>query len=126
MQRLYAGLALLVTLALVVPAQTQTGNGAQKVAHFELNIIGVSAPKTHPWTGSNRHTIFVALGGKSADVVTPIYLTQGSFAVCDGNGFDQAYDCSGKLVANAGAVFQLPCDLLTDTCTSGTSQAYTI
>ena len=28
--------------------------------------------------------------------------------------------------ASAGAVFQLPCDLLTDTCTGGMSQAYTI
>ena len=126
MQRLYVGLTLVVTLALVVPAHTQTGNGAPKGAHFELNIIGSSDPKSQPLTGSNRHTIFVALGGKNADVVTPIYLTQGSFAVCDGNGFDQAFDCSGKLVANAGAVFQLPCDLLTDTCTGGTSQAYTI
>ncbi len=60
------------------------------------------------------------------DVVTNIYLTQGPFAVCDGNGFDPAYACDGTPVASQGAVFQLPCDALTDTCTSGTSQAYTI
>jgi hypothetical protein len=126
MQRLCLGLAFLVTLALAIPALAQTGNGAPNGAHFELNILGVSDAKTQPLTSSDRHTIFVALGTKTAAAVTPIYLTQGPFAVCDGNGFDPAYDCSGNQVASMGAVFQLPCDLLTDTCTSGTSQAYTI
>jgi len=59
-------------------------------------------------------------------VVPNIYLTQGPFAVCDGNGFDPAYACDSALVASQGAVFQLPCEALTDTCTSGKSQAYTI
>jgi len=106
--------------------QTITGNGAPSGPHFELNIIGVTDPKTQPMTGGDRHTIFVGLGTKNDAVTTNIYLTQGPFAVCDGNGFDPAYGCDGSTVANSGAVFQLPCDLLTDVCTGGTSQAYTI
>jgi hypothetical protein len=115
-----------VTLGAPVASMAQTGNGAPSGAHFELNIIGVSDPKTQPLTGGDRHTIFVGLGSKKSLAFTPIYLTQGAFAVCDGNGFDTAYACDGTVVASQGAVFQLPCDTLTDTCTSGTSQAYTI
>jgi len=111
-------------------SMAQTGNGAPGGAHFELGIIGVSNPKTQPLTGSNRHTIFVGLGAdkKGSNVITNIYLTQGPFAVCDGNGFLAATDCNGNPVpgATTGAVFQLPCNLLTDTCSGGTSQAYTI
>jgi len=123
---------LLITAALLAiaasPALGQTGSGSPKGAHYELGIIGVSDPKTQPLTGSDRHTIFVGLGanGEGGDVITNIYLTQGPFAVCDGNGFDPAYACDGSLVASAGAVFQLPCDTLTNTCLTGTSQAYTI
>jgi hypothetical protein len=131
MQRSYLGLAIALTFALAIPAHSQTGNGAPNGPHFELGIIGVSNPKTQPLTGSDRHTIFVALGTSkkgNVGVTTNIYLTQGPFAVCDGNGFDPATDCSGNPVAGAGngAVFQLPCDLLTDTCSGGTEQAYTI
>jgi hypothetical protein len=110
------------------PLFAQTGNGAPNGAHFNLNIIGVTNPKTQPLTGGDRHTIFVGLGAnkKGGDVVTNIYLTQGPFAVCDGNGFDPATACDGSPVASLGAVFQLPCDLVTDTCTGGDSQAYTI
>jgi len=117
-----------VTLGAPVASMAQTGNGAPSGAHFELNIIGVSDPKTQPLTGGDRHTIFVGLGSKKSLAFTPIYLTQGAFAVCDGNGFLPAIDCNGNPVPGAtdGAVFQLPCDTLTDTCTSGTSQAYTI
>ncbi len=66
-------------------------------------------------TASNRHTIFVALGATKASdpnpVTTDIWLTPGEFQVCDGNGFDAAYDCSGKLIGRGnGAVFQLPCN----------------
>lgn len=118
---------LLTTVVLAaVPVFAQTGNGAPNGAHFELGIIGVSDPKTQPLTGSGRHTIFVGLGTKKEGVTTNIYLTQGPFDVCDGNGFDTATDCNGNTVASAGAVFQLPCDLLTDTCAGGDSQAYTI
>lgn len=117
-----------VTLGAAVTSMAQTGNGAPNGAHYELGIIGVSDPKTQPLTGSNRHTIFVGLGAnkKGGDVITNIYLTQGPFTVCDGNGFDPAYACDGSTIASAGAVFQLPCDTLTDTCSGGESQAYTI
>lgn len=130
MQRTCLGVLLLLILAFALPAFPQSGNGAPNGAHFELGIIGVSNPKTQPLTGGNRHTIFVGLGSskKGVSVITPIYLTQGAFAVCDGNGFDAATDCNGNPVpgATTGAVFQLPCDTLTDTCLTGTSQAYTI
>ena len=127
--RLFLAAATLAMAASSLPAQT--GNGAPSGAHFELGIIGVSNPKTQPLTGGNRHTIFVGLGSakKGISVITPIYLTQGAFAVCDGNGFLPAVDCNGNPVPGAGngAVFQLPCDTLTNTCLSGaTSQAYTI
>ena len=120
---------LLGAAALSIPGLAQTGNGAPKGAHFELNIIGVSNPKTQPLTNSDRHTIFVGLGTKNDGVITNIYLTQGPFAVCDGNGFDPATDCNGNPIFGAnspGAVFQLPCDMATDTCPGGYSQAYTI
>jgi len=131
MRRPYLGLALALTFAFALPAHSQTGNGAPNGAHFELGIIGVSDPKTQPLTDSNRHTIFVGLGTSkkgTTNPITNIYLTQGPFAVCDGNGFLPAIDCSGNPVAGAGngAVFQLPCDLLTDTCSGGTQQAYSI
>src|SRR5262249_46918755 len=122
-------LLLVAVVAGAVPGfaqQTVTGNGAPSGPHFELGIIGVSNPKTQPMTNGNRHTIFVGLGGKDESVTTNIYLTQGPFAVCDGNGFDTAVNCNGITVHSSGAVFQLPCDLITDTCTGGTSQAYTI
>jgi hypothetical protein len=122
--RLIMAAAVLAMAAL--PLLAQTGNGAPKGPHFELGIIGVSNPKTQPLTGGNRHTIFVGLGTKKEGVTTNIYLTQGPFAVCDGNGFDTATDCAGNTVASSGAVFQLPCDLLTDICAGGDSQAYTI
>ncbi len=119
-----------VTLGAAVTSMAQTGNGAPSGAHYELGIIGVTDPKTQPLTGSNRHTIFVGLGSakKGVTVTTNIYLTQGPFAVCDGNGFDPATACDGSPVSGAGngAVFQLPCDTVTDTCLTGTSQAYTI
>ena len=63
---------------------------------------------------SKRHTIFVALGNKKpgASITTRIFLTQGDFEVCDGNGFDPAYNCDDVLIARGdGAVFQLPCNL---------------
>ena len=119
-----------VTLGAAVTSIAQTGNGAPSGPHYELGIIGVTDPKTEPLTGSNRHTIFVALGvnKKGGDVISNIYLTQGPFTVCDGNGFTPATDCQGNPVPGAGngAVFQLPCDALTDTCPTGTTQAYTI
>ena len=83
--------------------------------HFTLNIIGVDKGKDPKMTNSDRHTIFVGLGSKAVNgnVVTDIYLRPGyDFAVCDGNGFDAAYDCSGTPIKNyLGATFQLPCNL---------------
>jgi hypothetical protein len=117
---------LLATLALALPALSQNGNGAPNGAHYNLNIIGVENPKTTPMTGSDRRTIFVALGAKNASINSKIYLTPGDFQVCDGNAFDAAYDCSGKQVQSQGAVFQLPCNtnIPADiTCADGTVQA---
>jgi hypothetical protein len=117
---------LLTTLALARPALSQNGNGAPSGAHYNLNIIGVENPKTSTLTGTDRHTIFVALGSKNASVTSKIYLTQGDFQVCDGNALDAAYDCSGNQIQGQGAVFQLPCNtnIPADiTCAAGTVQA---
>jgi hypothetical protein len=129
----------LLAFAVVLPARSQTGNGAPSGAHYNLNIIGVEKGKTSTLTSTDRHTIFVALGSKNDPngVSTAIYLTQGPFQVCDGNGFDQAYDCNLTPISingsnKLGAVFQLPCDTATvgstDTgvCPSGTSEAYSV
>ncbi|OLB10399.1 MAG: hypothetical protein AUH10_12325 [Gammaproteobacteria bacterium 13_2_20CM_66_19] len=94
--------------------------------HYNLNIIGVENPKTDAMTGGDRHTIFVALGAKNSAVTSRIYLTPGPFAVCDGNAFDPAYACDGTLLAQQGAVFQLPCDTAVTTtngCASGIASA---
>ena len=86
--------------------------------HYNLNIIGVENPKTAPMTGSDRHTIFVALGSKNSAVTSRIDLTPGPFEVCDGNAFDPAYACDGSVVTQQnGAVFQLPCDAAVPTAT---------
>lgn len=125
MQRPLLCMLLLATLALARPAFTQTGNGAPSGAHYNLNIIAVDNPKTSTLTGSDRHTIFVALGNKGT-VTSKIYLTPGDFQVCDGNAFDAAYNCSGTQVQSQGAVFQLPCNtnIPSDiTCADGTTQA---
>lgn len=93
----------------IAPALAQTGNGAPKGTHYNLNIIGVENSKTAPLTGSDRHTIFVKLGKPDGDAIhSNIYLQEGEFQVCDGNAFDAAYDCAGKQLAASGAVFQLP------------------
>src|SRR2546428_12460333 len=122
MQRTCFCVLLLLVLAFATPGFTQTGNGAPNGAHYNLNIIGVENPKTDAMTGSDRHTIFVALGAKNSAVTSRIYLTPGPFAVCDGNAFDPAYACDGTLLAQQGAVFQLPCDTAVTTtngCASG-------
>jgi len=93
--------------------------------HYNLNIIGVENAKTAPLTGSERHTIFVGLG-KLSKVTSHIYLAPGPFSVCDGNAFDAARSCSGEVVANKGAVFQLPCNSAVPTergCPEGTYSA---
>jgi hypothetical protein len=146
--------ALLVTPAMA--GKGGNGNGAPSGAHYNLNIIGVEKAKKADMTGSNRHVIFVPLkstgSGKFSKpqydpgtgellpgteiVDSIIWLTPGDdFQVCDGNGFDAAYDgCDsgfdeyidagsiffdadgnplGPLVGNErkqGAVFMLPCN----------------
>ncbi len=110
MKRLTVSLVVILGLALAIPA---FGGGINLSGpHYNLNIIGVDNPKTADLTGSERHTIFVALGNKDgAPTRSNIWLTQGPFEVCDGNAFTQAYDCSGAALGNKiGAVFQLPCD----------------
>jgi len=67
----------------VLPAAKTTGNGAPSGAHYNLNIIGVSKGKSSDMTGDNGHRIFVPLSG-----TTKIMLSEGDFAVLDGNGTD--------------------------------------
>ena len=127
--------AVSVGLLFSLAALAGTGNGAPSGPHYDLNIIGVSNPKTATMTNSDRHTIFVALGKKN-QVTSDIWLTPGPFAVCDGNGFDTAYDCQGNpILVNGkevdGAVFQLPCDTLTNSgvanpCDTNQTAEYTI
>lgn len=94
-----------------------------KGAHFTLNIIGTdreyceSAADTDCFsvklTGSNRHTIFVGLGSNGNSVKSNIYLQEGAFKVCDGNAFDETYDCSKPpelFKSTNGATFRLPCN----------------
>jgi hypothetical protein len=111
MQRTCLCVLLLLILTFTLPGSAQNGNGAPKGAHYNLNIIGVENPKNSDMTGSDRHTIFVALGSKSSAVTSKIYLTPGDFQVCDGNAFDAAYNCAGTQVQSQGAVFQLPCNM---------------
>jgi hypothetical protein len=99
-------MATFVSLTVSLSAQNLSG------PHYNLNIIGVDKTKTATMTNSDRHTIFVALGGKDgATVSSTIWLRPGfDFQVCDGNGFDAAYDCNGVPFKNQGATFQLPCN----------------
>ena len=57
-------LAVMPTTTVAAPVWAGGGNGAPSGAHYNLNIIGVDNPKTSTLTGSDRHTIFVALGSK--------------------------------------------------------------
>lgn len=134
MKRFVFSLAILLALAVMAPAEAQTGNAAPPGAHYSLNIIGVEKGKTADMTGSNRHTIFVGLGNGGV-VTSKIFLTRGpDFRVCDGNAFDTATDCDGNVVAQTGAVFQLPCNLNLPTetgvdlipCTTGDSALYEV
>ena len=70
-------------------ADPLTGNGAPNGPHYNLNIIGVKSAKDVNKTSGN--VIFVPLTGR-----TKINLTEGTFAVLDGNGTD------------GSAAFQLP------------------
>jgi hypothetical protein len=130
MKKALWSLSLATVLAAAVATPVWAGNGAPSGAHYNLNIIGVENPKSSTLTGSDRHTIFVGLGSKkpAAPVTTDIWLVPGEFKVCDGNGFDAAYDCAGQQVGRGmnGAVFQPPCNTAIPTdfgCAEGTASA---
>jgi hypothetical protein len=82
---LFAGGALVASLAIAIPgaATAGPGNGAPSGPHYNLNIIGVENPKTASMDGSSRHTLFVPLQGSCK-----INLGEGAFNVADGNCFD--------------------------------------
>jgi len=111
--RLFIALAVLSLLAMPLLAQEEPIKLSGP--HYTLNILGKSwEDKELPkMINSDRHTIFVALS-KSENVLTNIYLQNGyDFRVCDGNGFDDAFDCNGKAIKSyAGATFQLPCNTI--------------
>lgn len=69
-----------------------TGNGAPSGAHYNLNIIAVSNPKTEMDDETGGHVIFVLLGNKDGAVRSKILLEQsasaGVFEVLDKNGTD--------------------------------------
>ena len=105
-------LSITVGLALAMGsafAQQTTGNGSLSGAHYNLSIIGHTQCSPEALTDSSRHNIQVLLnGGDSATSLNgtlastiskqnKIYLTQGDFAVIDGNACD-----------NNGATFRLP------------------
>jgi hypothetical protein len=61
-----------------------TGSGAPSGSHYNLNIIGVSNPRSTDMTGGSGRRIFVPLTGRAS-----IELAQGAdFAVIDANGTD--------------------------------------
>jgi hypothetical protein len=135
---LLVGAAVVAGAAILsIPVLAQTGNGiTSNGAHYNLNLIGVTNGKNPPLTNSDRHTIFVPLNTAQDDAVpgADIWLTQGPFAVCDGNAFDPAYDCNGTQIAKQGAVFQLPCNTNISTatgttlvpCTTGATASYDV
>jgi hypothetical protein len=95
-------LALAAMLLVTVPgAALATGNGAPSGAHYNLNIIGVANPKTADMTGSNGHTIFVALNGKST-----INLCESGVDANCGDGSYQVLDRNAT--DSNGALFALP------------------
>ena len=67
---------------------SETGNGAPSGPHYNLNIIGVPKGKSANMTGGSGHRIFVPLGRTGEPANTKINLTEGPFAVLDGNGTD--------------------------------------
>ena len=68
--------AAALVAAFAVPAYAQTGNGAPSGSHYTLNIIGKAKAKTADMTGSNRHTIFVALDFSDATPTDPTPIAQ--------------------------------------------------
>jgi hypothetical protein len=75
------GLAVFLTVSLL-PTSAHAGNGAPNGGCYNLQVIGVPSKKAD-LTDSNRHSLFVPIGGK-----TKILLSEGDFQVLDGNGTD--------------------------------------
>lgn len=73
-----------LALALLIGASgtAVAGNGAMNGGCYNLQIIGVKS-KSASLTDSNRHSLFVPIGGN-----TKILLQEGAFGVIDGNGTD--------------------------------------
>jgi len=71
-------------LALLIAGTTSAyaGNGAPNAGCYNLQIIGVKS-KSASLTDTNRHSMFVPIGGN-----TKILLQEGPFQVIDGNGTD--------------------------------------
>ncbi|MDW7660931.1 MAG: hypothetical protein SCL54_05800 [Bacillota bacterium] len=89
---------LILTFVLIISMigmTTYAGNGAPSGAHYNLNIIGVSNPKTADMTDSSGHVIFVPLNGKAKIELSEAPEGE-SFKVLDANGTD------------GPAMFQLP------------------
>jgi hypothetical protein len=139
---------LFVAFAVAPASASDWPNGP----HENLNIIGGKSCGSVPSGagGGNRGTIFVPLNtiGDSPSIPesmesttfdatkdTSIFLIQGpNFAVCNGDACTTAVDCSGNTLSGGrtiGAVFQLPCDVLTatgttlNTCTQGSTNSAT-
>src|SRR5262245_13340623 len=126
MKRFSVLTAVLVASALAAPASA--GDVKLNGPHYNLNIIGKDKAKSSTMTDSERHTIFVPLNNKG-EVASRIYLTPGDFRVCDGNAFDAAHDCAGKVLNQTGAVFQLPCNtanLEATPCAEGSGASYSV
>lgn len=115
MRKLMVGLAGAALVGfLAAPAMANHDGIHLSGPHYNLNIIGVEKGKNSDMTGGNAHRIFVKLGSKGTTKNSKIYLSPADhFRVCDGNATaidDGAWDCDGNLLANSGAVFQLPCN----------------
>jgi len=83
MKRLTLTLAVIAGLMLAVPTFAQVGQGLSG-PHYNLNIIGVSHPKTTAMDLTDRHTLFVPLSGS----VKISYVAGTEFQVLDGNCTD--------------------------------------
>jgi hypothetical protein len=100
MRRIVMVLAALA-VGLVAVSVGAGANGAPSGAHYNLNIIGVSNPKTADMVGTSGHTIFVALQGRST-----IWLCEsGVDDRCLADGF---YVVDRNATDNDGALFALP------------------
>lgn len=95
-------LLVIFTVTSAYATHSGTGNGAPNGPHYNLNIIGVPKGKTADMTGTQGHTIFVWLNGKSKIWLCEAGVDDGcdevdDFAVLDRNATD-----------SDGALFALP------------------